>query len=180
MQPTPHEIEQLERAALLPLWRSVMQSPPPKQLSTPFLRRFIAFELQAKHKGGLPTRFDKQLSATRDTINRARQTTPDLQPGARLLREWNGATHVVDVTDDGFQWKDERHISLSSIAAPSPVPIGPARGSSDWTARGKHELAKNPVRHLHPKVLRRKAGSDLQVTRCATRSMRGIYCQPTP
>ena len=111
---TPHDIEQMDRAALLPLWQEVMQSPPPKQLSMPFLRRFLAFELQARQRGALPKWFDKRLEAARK--NRDKPVAPALQPGARLLREWNGVTHVIDVTDTGFVWNGDRHRSLSGIA----------------------------------------------------------------
>ena len=114
MHPTPHDIEQMGRAALLPLWADVMQSPPPKALSIPFLRRFLAFELQARQSGGLPKKFDKRLEAAQE--NHVKSRRPALQPGARLLREWNGVTHVIDVTDDGFLWKGDRHRSLSGIA----------------------------------------------------------------
>jgi hypothetical protein len=38
-------------------------------------------------------------------------------PGARLLREWNGKTHVVDVLPDGrFAWRGQTYRSLSVIA----------------------------------------------------------------
>jgi hypothetical protein len=36
--------------------------------------------------------------------------------GARLIREWNGTTHVVDVVDGGYLWNGEQHRSLSAIA----------------------------------------------------------------
>ena len=114
MHPTPHDIEKMDRAALLPPWSELMQSPPPKQLSMPFLRRFLAFELQTRKRGGLPRKFAKRLEALAQ--RRAKPQSPMLQPGARLLREWNGVTHVIDVTDDGFRWKGERHRSLSGIA----------------------------------------------------------------
>ncbi|WP_413719231.1 DUF2924 domain-containing protein [Silicimonas sp. MF1-12-2] len=39
-----------------------------------------------------------------------------LKPGARLLREWNGVTHVVDVVEGGLVWKGETWRSLSVIA----------------------------------------------------------------
>ena len=45
-----------------------------------------------------------------------RQSRPRLRPGGRLLREWNGVTHVVDVVEGGFLWRGERHRSLSAIA----------------------------------------------------------------
>lgn len=37
-------------------------------------------------------------------------------PGARLIREWNGNSHVVDVVDDGFIYAGSRFKSLSKIA----------------------------------------------------------------
>ena len=37
-------------------------------------------------------------------------------PGGRLLREWNGITHVVEIGEDGFVWRDARYRSLSAIA----------------------------------------------------------------
>ncbi|MEM6422200.1 MAG: DUF2924 domain-containing protein, partial [Pseudomonadota bacterium] len=39
-----------------------------------------------------------------------------LKPGGRLVREWNGVSHVVDVTADGLIWRGERYRSLSAIA----------------------------------------------------------------
>ena len=39
-----------------------------------------------------------------------------LKPGGRLLREWNGVTHVVEVTETGFLWNGETWRSLSAIA----------------------------------------------------------------
>ena len=35
---------------------------------------------------------------------------------ARLLREWNGVTHVVDVTEQGYRWREQTWRSLSAIA----------------------------------------------------------------
>lgn len=37
-------------------------------------------------------------------------------PGAHLLRDWNGRTHAVDVTEKGFLYKGTIHRSLSAIA----------------------------------------------------------------
>jgi hypothetical protein len=42
--------------------------------------------------------------------------SPALKPGGRLIREWNGVTHVVDVVDGGFLWNGQRYASLSPIA----------------------------------------------------------------
>ena len=45
-----------------------------------------------------------------------RPASPKLRSGGRLVREWNGVSHVVDVTDAGYLWRGERHRSLSAIA----------------------------------------------------------------
>jgi hypothetical protein len=36
--------------------------------------------------------------------------------GTRLVREWNGKTHHVDVVQSGFVWNGGRYGSLSAIA----------------------------------------------------------------
>lgn len=39
-----------------------------------------------------------------------------LRPGARLLREWNGRTYVVDVIENGFVHEAKVYRSLTAIA----------------------------------------------------------------
>jgi hypothetical protein len=39
-----------------------------------------------------------------------------LAQGSKLLREWNGRTHHVDVVKGGFVWNGNKHQSLSAIA----------------------------------------------------------------
>ena len=108
------EIETMDRAALIAAWSSLFETPVPKSLSQPFLRRFIAFEVQARVRGGLPKSFVKDLARRGASSNAHRAA--NLQPGGRLLREWNGVTHIVEVTDDGFLWNKQPFRSLSSVA----------------------------------------------------------------
>ena len=108
------EIETMDRVALSAAWDAVFGSPVPKRLSSPFLRRYLAFAVQAKERGGLPKGFVGKLQkAVRDDRG---TTSPALKPGGRLIREWNGVTHVVDVVEGGFVWKGQRYTSLSPIA----------------------------------------------------------------
>lgn len=114
MRPSVTEIEAMDRAALIAAWAQVFGTPVPKRLSSPFLRRFLGFELQARESGGLPKGFLAKLKkAARDDPGVA---SPALKPGGRLIREWNGVTHVVDVVDGGFLWNGQRYASLSPIA----------------------------------------------------------------
>lgn len=110
--PTVSEIEAMDRAALLAAWERFFDTPVPKGLSQAFLRRILAFEVQARRMGGLPNGFLKQL----DRLVEYGAPTSGPAPGGRLLREWNGVTHVVEVLDDGYRWKGDTHRSLSAIA----------------------------------------------------------------
>lgn len=108
------EIETMDRAALSAAWDQVFGHPVPKRLSSPFLRRSLAFEMQVRARGGLPKGFVGKLQkAARDDRG---TPSPGLKPGGRLIRDWNGVTHVVDVVEGGFLWKGQRHASLSPIA----------------------------------------------------------------
>ena len=113
------DLEAMAREALLAVWATTLGGEPPSRLSRPFLRRILAFELQAREQGGLPAAVKRKLEslATAQAGGKERTpTSPKLKPGGRLLREWNGVTHAVDVVEGGFLWKAERHRSLSAIA----------------------------------------------------------------
>jgi hypothetical protein len=42
---------------------------------------------------------------------------PELKPGTRLIREWQGRTYDVLVLDDGFSWQNTHYRSLSALAS---------------------------------------------------------------
>lgn len=108
------DLDALPRAALIALWTKLHHCPPPPRLSQTFLRRFLAFDLQAKANGPLPpfarTRLAK-IAAGKTAVAK-----PVLKPGGRYLREWNGVTHVVDVIEQGYLYKDKTYQSLSAVA----------------------------------------------------------------
>ncbi|CUH39099.1 hypothetical protein JSE7799_01819 [Jannaschia seosinensis] len=108
------DLETMDRAALVAAWSDLFGTPAPKGISRVFLRQFLAFELQTRQQGGLPGSLRKVLNA--EPGPKAPVRTPALKPGGRLIREWNGVTHVVDVLEDRFVWKGEAYRSLSAIA----------------------------------------------------------------
>ena len=114
MMPAVVEVETMHRTALIAAWSEAFGTPVPKRLSSPFLRRFLAFEVQARQFGGLPKGFAEKLARMTDEKTDTR--SPALKPGGRLIREWNGVTHAVDVIEGGFLWDGQRHSSLSAIA----------------------------------------------------------------
>jgi hypothetical protein len=112
--PAVAQIETMDRAALVAVWSKTYGTPVPKRLSSPFLRRFLAFEAQARAHGGLLPGFAARLAKAASDKGIAK--SPALKPGGRLIREWNGVTHIVDVVEGGFLWNGQRHASLSPIA----------------------------------------------------------------
>ena len=112
--PSVNAIEAMDRAALIATWSDFFDAPVPKHLSRPFLRRFLAFEVQARQFGGLPKTFLKDLK--RQVTAAAQGNGPGIEPGGRLLREWDGVTHSVEVIEGGYRWNGEIYRSLSSVA----------------------------------------------------------------
>jgi hypothetical protein len=102
-------------------WRRLHGHPPPDRLSPDLLRRGIGYTLQEAALGGLPPAIRRRLaglssnpSALMADLSIARSTR--LKPGATLLRDWHGETHIVIVCDAGFEHQGRRYTSLSQIA----------------------------------------------------------------
>ena len=115
------EIEALDSASLAEVkgrWQATFGTEPPKGLSRKLMIRALAYETQVRTFGKLKPRHAKQLKREVDPVTRPinEPTAPTLEPGTRLLREWRGICHRVDVTEDGFRWENNTHTSLSAIA----------------------------------------------------------------
>jgi hypothetical protein len=67
--------------------------------------------------GGLPAAAQRELlSIAKGTQSAATSSKIKIKPGTKLLREWDGNTHEVLVTDKGFVWKGTTYGSLSAVA----------------------------------------------------------------
>ena len=148
------DLESMDRPALLALWAATLGGESPARLSQPFLRRMLAWELQARTQGRLPAPVRRKLEtlAATQASGKGKATTPKMKTGGRFLREWAGVTHVVDVVEGGFLWKGERHRSLSAIARAitgahwsGPRFFGLKEGASESGAtKGGSRDAKSP------------------------------------
>ena len=102
------------RQELLAKWQELFQAPAPPSLSTSLLRRGAIYQVQVLAYGDLlPSHKRKLQEAARSDPARI---TPRLRPGARLVREWNGVAHTVDVVAGGFRYQDRIYVSLTAIA----------------------------------------------------------------
>ncbi|MBL8576680.1 MAG: DUF2924 domain-containing protein [Mesorhizobium sp.] len=125
----------LPREELVARWIKAYGCPPPKGVKRSLLERAAAWHLQARHLGGLSATARKAIrdaakhgsarasasgrpadSKNARTGNRPIVNPPAPRSGTRLVREWNGRTHVVDVTDDGFVFDGKTYRSLSAVA----------------------------------------------------------------
>ena len=104
----------MDRDDLVAHWTALTGAPLPPRTSTPLIRRVVAYEIQARACGGLSAKMQRQLKAL--GLNSSRHTTARLEPGGRLIREWNGVRHVVEAHDDGYRWKNQNFRSLSAVA----------------------------------------------------------------
>ncbi|QFT93920.1 hypothetical protein FIU86_13805 [Roseovarius sp. THAF9] len=105
-----------ERDGAKARWEEIFGSPPPLYLSVSFMEKAVAYEAQCRRHGGLS-------AATRKTLARiacgqpvAEASRRNLKPGAHLVREWNGRSYQVEVTDTGYRLDRRRWSSLTAIA----------------------------------------------------------------
>lgn len=102
------------REDLRRIWTGLFDSPVPAAISQPLLRRILAFEIQLRAAGGWPPGLERRLRRPAARMPRPVSAAP--KPGGRLLRDWNGTTHVVEIDADGYLWDGRRWSSLSAIA----------------------------------------------------------------
>lgn len=131
-EPTQFEDFGAPYSSLVARWNDTFGPPPPKNLSRRLLVHALAHAAQAAIQGTLPSPVTKQLRALAVTS----QSEPPryLNAGARLVREWNGRTYVVDVTDDGFVMDRRTFQSLSAVAK--------AITGAHWSGRAFFGLTK--------------------------------------
>lgn len=93
---------------------------PAPSVPTSLLRLLLAQRLQEKRHGSLPLMVARELErVAADNGSTASPSPPpkvSLTAGTRLIREWNGQTIAVEVTDAGFVWNDRTYRSLTEIA----------------------------------------------------------------
>ena len=129
-----HELDRFTRAQLLTRWAQVFGAPAPPYLHVGLLKRAIAWQLQARTSAkrfgvrdahALRERLILKLERAGDLDRRkasgarrasAPRLAAKLAPGVRLLREWQGQRHEVEVLSGGFRYRGRAYTSLSAIA----------------------------------------------------------------
>lgn len=110
----------LKLTALRQAWSIEFGATPPPFRSRELLLHAFIQRLEIAHGRDLKpwakkrlTDLDRQFAANPDH-QVAPRTLPSI--GSALVRDWNGARHVVLVTNDGFQYGDHTYASLTQVA----------------------------------------------------------------
>lgn len=92
----------------------------PKRMSRPILLRAVAYRMQENADGGpnraLMRRLNKMARELQDTGTITSVPPLQIKPGTRFLRDWQGDTYRVTVTEGGFLYGNQTYKSLSAIA----------------------------------------------------------------
>jgi Protein of unknown function (DUF2924) len=105
-------------AELRDMWRELFDREPPV-LGRRYLEDRLAFRVQELHYGGLSDRARRKLDALADQLEpkAARRRDPGRPiAGTRLVREWRGVQHSVEVREHDFEYVGRPYKSLSAIA----------------------------------------------------------------
>ena len=128
-------LPELDLGGVRQQWRTLYKAEASPHLSRELLVRAVAHRMQELALGGLRPeprrqllRIAQQFKETGQAPVRAR---PELKPGTRLMREWQGRTYDVLVLDDGFSWQGTSYRSLS--ACRRKIEMSPGVQSRDDT-----------------------------------------------
>ncbi len=118
------QLEDLPFRDLQRLYHKQHKQAPPKRIGRTLLILAIAYEIQRKAYGLRVGRLHQRALAmssgakARDKASKAKTSAPrkSMQPGGRLVREWQGRQYEVYVADDGCYLDGKRFGSLSAAA----------------------------------------------------------------
>ena len=100
-------------------WRRLYRGQAPR-LSRDLLIRTVAYRMQELAHGGLNKATQRKLVTLTQELETngsiISDPNPRIRPGARLMREWRGRMHTVNVTEEGFEYARKTYSSLTKIA----------------------------------------------------------------
>jgi hypothetical protein len=111
-------LQSMDLIALRGEWRKLKGQEPPR-FSRDLMLRALAHAIQIEVFGDLRAGTIKKRAppdSTTDGTSQGKEVRPQrLSAGARLVREWHGKTHSVEVLQEGFLFEGKIYRSLSEI-----------------------------------------------------------------
>jgi hypothetical protein len=105
-------------AELREMWRELFDREPPV-LGRRSLEDRLSYRVQELHFGGLSDRTRRKLDALVDQLEpkAARRRDPGRPiAGTRLVREWQGVEHTVEIREHDFEYEGRPYRSSSAVA----------------------------------------------------------------
>ena len=112
-------LPKLSTADLRQLWPQYFKSEPSPGMRRFSLIRFLAYRMQEQAYGAISDRSQRRLHQLAVSSSGAPAKKPipiRTSPGTRLVRQWQGQTHLVRVEREGYEYRGSRYKSLSEIA----------------------------------------------------------------
>ena len=124
-------VRAMSRLELANIWQRRWKRAVPEGLSRRLLEYNAAWQIQYEQHGGWSAATRRRLAALikqdgdKSTDAKERQvgalaSGPSrhraLRPGIRLVRQWGGQSHIVEVVAGGFTWQGKHFRSLTAIA----------------------------------------------------------------
>lgn len=139
------ELRSMSPAQLRAAWRECWRRTAP-EIGSDLLRRGIAWKLQSRVHGELPSAARRQIQLATERLRRGQEiastSAVQLKPGTRLVREWHGKTHHVIVLEADFEREGRRYTSLTQIAS--------AIAGVHWSGPAFFGLRKRSVKRSTP------------------------------
>jgi hypothetical protein len=110
-------LKHLSREEMLARWRELFGTEPPG-FGPDLLRRRLAYRIQEVAYGGISAETRERLREIDANAQRPQKAKDPAIPiaGTVLIKEWGGHRHEVTILQDGFQYRGQKHQSLSAIA----------------------------------------------------------------
>lgn len=111
-------LARFDRLELRQRWVEVYGTEVPGRMSRELLVQAVAYKLQQDTLGGLSRKNLRKLTEVgKNPDPRSVCIKRTFKPGTRFLRQWQGRSHEVIVTEDGkFDYAGRSYRSLSAIA----------------------------------------------------------------
>lgn len=111
-------LNSMEVKDLLVEWNKYFDRPPQSHNNKTYLVNQIIYRMQELTYGGLTKRTIDRLEALaeRTMSEKPRRVQSHLSVGTRLIREYRGVEHHVQVLADGYEYNGAKYASLSKAA----------------------------------------------------------------
>jgi Protein of unknown function (DUF2924) len=109
----------LPKTRLVELWKESFKKEPGR-IRPELMLPILAYRIQERAYGGLSPEASKMSQAIATSLrpqSRSRdEARQRFKSGTKLVREWNGKTHEVTLSDEGYHYMGKTYKSLSPIA----------------------------------------------------------------